>query len=39
MDPSPGCEDAGVDAIGAAAHTFLARLGDLLDLMEPASGA
>lgn len=38
MDPSPGCEDAGVDAIGAAAHTFLARLGDLLDLMEPASG-
>ena len=37
-DPPPGCEDAGVDAIGASAHLFLSRLGDLLDLMEPASG-
>ena len=36
-DPPPGCEDAGVDAIGASAHLFLSRLGDLLDLMEPAS--
>lgn len=37
-EPPPGCEDAGVDAIGASAHLFLSRLGDLLDLAEPASG-